>query len=62
MMGFVREEFSMGVVLSALLMLSVYVAFRVCVWEALEASQKQEAESRRLTRLRQALQSAHIAG
>lgn len=52
----------MGVVVSALLMLSVYVAFRVFVWEALEVSQKQEAENRRLTRMRQAMQSVHTAG
>ena len=52
----------MGVAVSILLMLSVYVAFRVFVWEALEASQEQETEIRRLTRLRQAMQSVHTAG
>ena len=62
MLGVAKGGISMEVVVSALLMLSVYVAFRVFVWEALAASQQQEAESRRLTRMRQAMQSVHTAG
>ena len=62
MLGFAKGGISMGVAVSILLMLSVYVAFRVFVWEALEASQEQETEIRRLTRLRQAMQSVHTAG